>query len=162
MIIRKAKLSDAPAILELWKEFIKYHSEVLIKKEKRLIPHLKNKKDAPELFLKYVKKCIRSKNYLINVAEDGNKLIGYSLLQIRNTIPIFKIEKTGHFCDLFVKKEYRGKKISSKFKEEAIKWFEKKGVKYLSIQVYPGNEHAHNIYKNWGFFDYHIEMRRKI
>lgn len=162
MIIRKAKLNDAPAILELWKEFMKYHEEDLIKKDKRLIPHLEKKKDAPKLFLEYVKGCISGKDSMINVAENKGNLVGYSLLQIKKTIPIFKLEKTGHIGDLFVKKQYRGKKISSMFKEKAMAWFKKNKVRYLSLQVYPGNEHAHNIYKHWGFFDFHIEMRRKI
>jgi GNAT superfamily N-acetyltransferase len=162
MIIRKAKISDAPEILGMWKEFMKYHTEDLVKKDKRLIPHLEKKKDAPEIFLKYAKRCIKSRNSVIYVAEEKDKLIALSLLEIKKTIPIFRIEKVGHFGVLFVKKEYRGKGISSRFKDEAIKWFRKKDIKYLSLMVYPGNEHARSIYKKWGFFDFHVEMRRKI
>jgi GNAT superfamily N-acetyltransferase len=162
MIIRKAKLKDAPAVLELWKEFMGYQAEMLAEKDYRMKPHLEKKKNAPEIFFKYLNKCLKSKDYLVNVAEDKGKLVGYNLLGIKNNVPIFRIEKTGHFHDLFVKKEYRGKKISSMLKEEAVKWFKKKGVKYLSIDVYSGNEHAHNIYKKWGFFDYHIGMRKRI
>jgi ribosomal protein S18 acetylase RimI-like enzyme len=162
MIIRAAKLRDAPAVLELWQEFMKYHAEDLIKKDKRLMPHLEKKKDAPMLFFKYLKNCLRSKEHLVVVAEDNKKLVAYSLLEIKKNIPIFKAEKIGHFHDLFVKKEYRGKRISSMLKEKGIAWFKKNKIKYLSIQVYNDNEHAHNIYKKWGFFDFHIEMRRKI
>jgi hypothetical protein len=28
--------------------------------------------------------------------------------------------------------------------------------------VSPENKKAHGIYKNWGFHDYHIELRKKI
>ncbi len=162
IIIREAKLRDSNDILELWTEFMKYHDDVIITNNPSVKPFLEKKKNAQVLFLKHIKRCIRSKNSVIFVAEEKNSLIGYSLNQIKKNIPIFKIEKLGYFSDLFVKKEYRGKGISSKFKKKAIAWFKKKRLTTISIAVYPENEHAHSIYKRWGFRDTHIEMRRKI
>ena len=47
-------------------------------------------------------------------------------------------------------------------KDATYKWFRKKGVKTLSIKVYDANKFAHDIYKKWGFKNYHIELRKKI
>ncbi len=161
--IKKAKLKDVDLIVKLWKEFMTYlATDMNPEKIKNLKPFFEKKKNAEEIFKTYIKKCIRSKNYLLNIAYVDGKPAGYSFLEIKNTIPIFKIEKTGCFNDLFVKKQFRGLKISSKFKEIALKWFKEKGIKNMSISVYSGNEKARDIYKYWGFDDYHIEMRRKI
>lgn len=162
MIIRKAILKDAPAVMELWKEFMKYHDELIIKKDKRFIPQFVKKKESPELFRKFVEKNIRSKNGEIYVVEVDDKLVGYSLIYIKDNIPVFEIEKLGCISDLYVKKEYRMKGISSKLKDETIKWFKKKGIKDLCLTIYPLNEHAYSIYKKWGFFDFHLEMRKRL
>ncbi len=162
MIIRKANLKDVPTIVNLWKEFMKYHDEILIKKNKKVKPHLVKKKNAANIFRKFVRKNILSKNSIIFVAEIEGKLVGYSLNYIKDNIPIFNVGRIGYICDLFVKKEFRRMRISTKLKNESIKWFKKKGIKYASITVHNYNELAHSIYKKWGFFDFHIEMRKKI
>jgi GNAT superfamily N-acetyltransferase len=162
MIIRKATLKDVSKIVNMWKDFMKYHDEVVVKKNPKTKPHLVKKKDAAKRFRKYIKTKIRSRNATIHIAEIDEKAVGYSLVYIESTVPIFKVDKIGRIGDLYVKKEFRGRGISSRFKEEAVKWFKKKGMKYMSIQVYTDNKFAHSIYKHWGFFDYHLEMRRKI
>jgi GNAT superfamily N-acetyltransferase len=162
MIIRKADLKDVTDTVDLWKEFMKYHDEIIIKKNKKVKPYLTKKKNAADIFRKYVQKIILSKDSITHVAEVEGRLAGYSLNCINNNIPVFKIKKIGYMSDLFVKKEFRGLGISTKLKNEAIKWFKKKGIKYVSIKVHNDNELAHSIYKKWGFFDFHTEMRKKI
>ena len=81
---------------------------------------------------------------------------------IKDNIPIFELKELGYFSDLYVKKQFRKLGISSKLRDEAIKWFKKKKMKYISIALYPDNKFAHSVYKKWGFMDYHIEMRREI
>lgn len=162
MIIRKANLKDVPTIVKLWKEFMKDHDKIVIKENPKLKPHLVKKKDAADIFRKMIQKNIRSKNGVVHIAEVDGKSAAYSLIFIKDNIPVYKLEKIGYMSDMFVRKEFRGLRISSKFKDEAIKWFKKKRINYISLKVYPENKHAHSIYKNWDFFDYQIDMRRKI
>lgn len=162
MLVRKARLKDIPIILKMWKEFIKDHDCILIKKNPKLESHLTKTKNAKNKFRYFIQKNIRSRNGVVFIAEVEEKPVGYSLNYIKKNIPIFKLEKIGHMSDLFVKKEYRGMKISSKFKEEAMRWFKEKGVKYISIKVFQDNKHAHSIYDKWRFFDYKMEMRKNI
>ena len=74
----------------------------------------------------------------------------------------YKIKKIGYISDLFIIRNYRAKGISSRFKDEAIKWFKKKNIKHISIAVHRENKLAYSIYRKWGFLDYHIELRKKI
>lgn len=53
-------------------------------------------------------------------------------------------------------------KLSPRLKGKAIKWLKNKGLKHVSIIVYVDNKFAHSVYRKWGFFDFKMEMRRKI
>jgi GNAT superfamily N-acetyltransferase len=158
--IRKASLKDLPVILGMWKEFMTEHDSVVLKENPRLGAHIARKKGAGIVERKFVQKKIRSRNAMVFIAEVYRKPAGYCLIYIEKRAPVFKIEKTGHIGELFVKKGFRGMKISSKFRDEAIKWFKKGGIEYISITVYKENRDAHSIYKKWGFHDYIITMQK--
>ncbi|MBI4451921.1 GNAT family N-acetyltransferase [Candidatus Woesearchaeota archaeon] len=160
--IRKAILKDVPNILKLWMEFMKEHDGIIFKQTPKLMPLLTRKKDAAEIFRKFVQKNIRSKNGILHIAEINGNPVGYSLAFIKDNVRVYKTEKVGYISDLFIKKENRTKGISSRFKDEAIKWLRKKGIKHISIAVHKENKLAYSIYQKWGFLDYHIELRRKI
>ncbi|PIN86538.1 hypothetical protein COV19_04585 [Candidatus Woesearchaeota archaeon CG10_big_fil_rev_8_21_14_0_10_44_13] len=162
MKIRKAVLKDVQAIIGLSDDFMNDHSEIVFRKNKKLKPHLAIRKNANALFSKYIRKNIKSKDGDVFVVEDKGKLVGYLFILIKKNNPIFKLRRLGYISDLYLKKPYRNRKISSRLKDIAISWFRKKGIRYASICVYPQNAHAHKIYGRWGFFDYHVEMRRKI
>lgn len=160
--IRKAGLKDVESVVSLWKEFMKEHDGIVLKVTPKLKQILTRKKEATKIFRKFVKDNIRSKNGMVFVAETNQVSIGYSLVLIKDNVRVYHISKIGYISDLFVKKKYRSGGISSKFKYEAIKWFRKKGIKHISIAVHKENKLAYSIYKNWGFIDYHVELRRKI
>ncbi len=155
-------LKDADTIVELWKDFTKQHDTNIVKHNSKMKPYTLKKSNASKLFGKFLKTNLKSKNAIIHIAEVDGKPAGYNLCFIKDNIPVFKLEKTGHISDLFVKKEFRGRGISSMFKDKAMKWFKKKGLKYALIGVNSLNEHARSIYKKWGFVEYHLELRRKI
>lgn len=159
--IRNATEEDINVIILLWEEFRKYHDSNFLNKSKYKM-HIESKEDAKELFKKYIIDNIQKKDAQVSIAFSNNIPIGYSLIFLKPTVPIFKEEMTGHFGDLFVKEEFHGKGVASNFKKLSLEWFKEKGVKILSIQVYNDNLKAREIYKKWGFFDYHIEMRREL
>ena len=160
--VRKARLSDVDEIVQLWKEFFDEHDNMVISGNTQLAPYMEKKSDADQKFRNFAKKTIRSRNGLILVADDDGKLVGYALSLIKKNIVVFELERYGYISDLFVKKEYRGREISSMFKDESMKWFKQKGLKHASIMVQFQNRRAHEIYRKWGFHDLHIELRRKI
>ena len=46
--------------------------------------------------------------------------------------------------------------------DEVIKWFKNKGISQVSLDVYKENKHAYSIYKNWGFIDACVNMRKNM
>jgi len=122
---------------------------------------LKFKKDAKHIFENIIKKNIKSKNAVVLVAEINSRLAGYAMAHIDQDNPIFE-EEIGYGTDLFVNKDYRGKGTGDKLKNELIRWLKGKKIKYLSIGMFKDNESAYKLYKKWGFFDYHLEMRKRL
>ncbi|MFC1800586.1 GNAT family N-acetyltransferase [Nanoarchaeota archaeon] len=164
MKIKKAILKDLPVIVKLWVEFMKDHDKIVLKRNKKLKPYTDkiNMKSAGGKYRKFVRESIKSKKGAVFIAEVDGVAVGFTLVLIKDEISVFKIKKLGHVTDLFVKEEFRGRKISSGLMSEARKWLKSKGMKYMSIGLYFDNRNAHSVYKKWGFMDFKLEMRRKV
>ncbi len=161
VIIRKATIRDLEKICVLTGELMQHNSSV--QKTQSEKTQLKLVSNIVSLRKKWLAKNLRSIDSLPLVAVVDGEIVGYSLNYIKKNIPpIFVIKKLGYVGDLYLKKGYRGKGIATKFQKIALPWFKKKGMKYSSIGVNAQNKKAHFIYKKWGFFDYHIEMRKKL
>lgn len=160
MEIRKASLKEVPEIAErLWKKgLIEYHQK-RFRTDRRYAPL---KRGAVKTFISFVSKNIRSPNALVLVALDRGRIVGYSLNYIRKNIPVFRPDRYGYLSDLYIDEKYRGGGIASEFRKHAIRWFKKKGMKMAAIAVHAGNKKALDIYRKWGFEDYHIELRKRI
>lgn len=156
MKIRKAGLKDVPDIVRLWKGLMSHHKGFPSEKFRTL------KKNAPKIFGDYIKRCIRSRNAILLVAEERGKLVGYSLNKVEKNIPIYLPERLGYYSDLFVDSGYRGGGISSRLIEEASKWFRSKGIDHVKIGANIENKKTVNIYKHWGMVPGHLELHKKI
>lgn len=162
MQIRKANIRDVPALVDMWNEFMQTHDKIVTAGNPRIKQCLARLSSAADCFRKFVTKKIRSKDSIVFIAETSNRPAGYTLVEIKKSIPIFKIKKKGNISDIFVRKELRGTGVSTKLKNTAVQWCKSKKLKYLTLDVFNDNPHAHAIYKKWGFFEYHIQMWKKI
>ncbi len=166
MTVRNARLEDVFSIVELWKEFMTEHDELVFKENPQIVPYLRKylrkKENAASLFKAFILENIRSDDALVLMVEVEGEPVGFSLALIQNTIPIFVVEKIGAISDLFIKKQFRGRGLSSQLKNETVKWLKKKDITHATITVYADNKHAREIYKEWGFMDFQVVMRRAI
>jgi hypothetical protein len=159
--IRKAEVKDVNAIFGLWKNFVKEHDLMILKKSPEMKPLLTLKKNKAEMYKKEVKKSIASKNRIIFIAEKGKKPAGYIELCIDKR-GYGVIGYMGVIYDIFVKKEFRKLGVSSRLKQEAVKWFKSKKLRYMGLNVHIYNKQAYSVYKRWGFSDTDRRMIKKI
>lgn len=138
------------------------HDKIILMKNPKLKPYLKRKDNSQDIMKEFIQKNIKSKNAVVYIAEIEGKLVGYCLICIKDNIAIFNLKKIGYISDLFVKKGYRGKGISSEFMDAASKWLKNRKINHISLVVKKDNKSAYSIYKKWGFLDYHIEMRKRL
>lgn len=158
---RKARSSDLKTIVSLWKQLSSHHAS-FAPRNQSLAPHLASRPGAAMSFATWARKHIGSRNGVVFLAEMDARPVGYCLLFIRHIPLISRVTKLGHIADLLVLKECRGQGISSKLKNEAMQWFRRKGIKYISLNVPEKNRVPQSIYKKWGFFPFMVEMRKDL
>jgi len=159
MVVRKANQSDIDKIMHLWKEFMSEHASLI--EDPRIKEAIDFKDDAPVIFEAFIRNCIKSRRNTIFVADIDSQLVGFSKIQINHNFPIFRTEIIGRITDLYVRKEFRNMSISSELCKSAINWAKDRGAQYISAGLFKENALAHLIYERMGFFDFHVEMRRK-
>ena len=96
--------SHLPEMIEIWREFMDFHSD--------LDPFLERREDGHEHFEKYVREKIDSDDAKVLVATDDGKVIGFSIIYISNHPPVLKTERYGHIDSLAVINGDAGGRIS--------------------------------------------------
>ena len=162
IVIRKAKLKDVDLILNFEKKLIKSADDIINKYCPQHFVDFRLKKDYEKILSKYIKGRIYSKNDAIFIAELNGKPVGHMIISIKKSHPIFEMEKYGRINTVYVEEKFRDKRISSKLKDEAYKWFKKKDIHRVSLNVIPENEKALRTYKKWGFSTSLLEMRMSV
>lgn len=151
--IRKAVKEDLGAILKLMRELVDFHYS--------LDSYYRPAKKFREL-RGYITSAIKNPKRILLVAESDNQIIGYFLGSVEPA-PVYSSEKIiGLVADACVSKEYRRQGALKKLLEEALKWFSKKSVNYIELSVDIRNEAAVLAWRNLGFQDYKLRMRKKI
>lgn len=162
MIIKKADSNRVNEIVDLWLEFMDEHDKIIINDNPVLKNYESKDKNMGESYKEFLKSYIESDKGIVYLAEENEEIIGYTLIFIKNEIPIYENKKVGYISDLYVKKDFRKKGISTQLKDRSLEWFKDKGIKIIAVPMYPDNKHAHSLYKKWGFIDYKFELRKII
>jgi len=109
-----------------------------------------------------VKRWMHSSKSKFMVAEVRGKLAGCGFGRIKEDDSWSINTHIGHIGLLFVEKEHRGKGIGKLIVNELIKWFKKKKIKDVRLQVYAKNVNAIKAYKKLGFENRIIELKKPI
>lgn len=160
--IRSAGFSDMEILVDLWANYRKDYEEILFKENPKLKKYLVKKENCADAFRNEIKGLLKAEKAHIWIAEDGKKPVGFSLVYIKKNYPIYTPEEIGQIDIIFVQSSYRGKNISSKLRNEALKWFKSKEIRQVSLDVYKENKYAYSVYKRWGFVDACVNMRKNI
>ena len=150
--IREANVKDLKDVANLQMKLLKYERKF----------DNKIKVGTTTSNTKYLKYNMLKKNKgKIFIALDENRIIGYCDGWIEK-ITHYTFNKRGYVIDCFVLKKYRGESVGSRLLKELIKWFKSKNVKYVIIDVYSKNKKAYKLWKNLGFKEIIINMRRVV
>jgi ribosomal protein S18 acetylase RimI-like enzyme len=160
--IKLATKKEIPVILDLWKEFNNEHEDIILPNNKTIKSFFEKNTNAKKEYKKFTKKNIKSKKSLLLIAYVNDKPSGYALHIIKPISPIYSNKETGYISDLYVKKEFQGKGISSKLKDLGLQWFKKNNIEYVTLQVFSNNNLAEKIYDKWGFKKLKTELIKKI
>ena len=93
------------------------------------------------------------------VAEANNKIIGTMRGAIQKAPPAVSYNKVGIISGVFIEEDYRKLGLGKKMFEELKKWFTKKKIRILEVEVNSDNKAAISVYKKFGFKEYNKNMR---
>lgn len=141
-----------PEMVEIWKEFMDFHSD--------MDPFFKRREDGHKNFEKFVGDCIKSEESMVIVALDGDKTIGYSILIILRHPPVLKTERYGFIDDLAVRSGYRRRGTGTAILKEVFRWFKSMDIDRVELQVVSKNRIGYKFWEKHGFGDYiHVLAR---
>jgi len=150
--IEEASLKDIDRIIELWKGLMDHHLS--------MTSIFQMRSDAEVNIRKYVKDSIESKDGLVLIAKEQNRIIAYMLCKIVSNPPVLEERKFGAISDAFVLEDKRNKGIIKKMENKAVEWFKGKGMKSTEVRVYCKNEIGNKVWGKLGYKDF-IFIRRK-
>lgn len=163
MNARKARIADLPKLVDVWKAFMNEHRAIVCEHEPRYESLYRLQPNAPRLIADYFRRMIHSKNARLAVAEDeGNEIVGYALGKIKKNIPVYAVSSLGELTDLYVEADHRGIGVGRRLMDAVDSWFQAKAMKWATVGVNAHNARARILYKKHGYFDFHIDMRKKV
>ena len=149
-MIRKATMDDKDTLNRLVSEFVKYEADNFDEN---------NRNDF--ILTSYVDRRIDNENFMVYVAEEDNKIVGFTIAEyLRGNI----VKKTVEVkvAILFVDKNYRCKGIGTSLVNQIVNDCKKNGVKYLRMDNFVNNKEANDLYEKLGFDILVVERRKKL
>lgn len=148
-MIRSATQNDLKELIKL--------GQILTEHEQNCDPYLKGKSKQDSLT--HYSKELNNSDAKFFVYESKNEIVGYIYGYIKKASDHIKIhENLGYLEACVVKKEHRGKRISSELTKALLEWFEGKNISLIELGVYADNESV-KVWEKLGFKPHHITMR---
>ena len=154
LIVRQATEADLDSIVKLGMELIEYHV--------KFREYYRVKENFEETTRKFHLENITAEKTMLLVAEVSSEIVGFTLGRIRKTPPIFQIEEYGLVIGLYVKEEYRRKRIGEKLTRELLKWFKSKGMKRVEVSVDLKNKIGVSAWTKFGFEPDRYRMKKTL
>jgi ribosomal protein S18 acetylase RimI-like enzyme len=142
--VRPARVSDLPAIVELWEALMAAHFE-LEPELYRTEPH------GPDTYRAWVRRHMGDRKGVVFVAEDANVVLGYVLGAVGQRSPVFSVRRVGMIFDLVVRQDQRRRGVGRTLVEASRERFEDFGIRHLQLNFDPRNEAAAGFWEKMGF-----------
>jgi len=153
--IVRAREHHTSDIGKLWLEFIRFHQDIDL-----IFTPLDG---AVQGFEKEeLRRLMKSEDGLVLVALDGERVIGYSLSEIKNPPKGLKRDEYGYVHHMAITTSCRHKGIGEQMLDEIIKWFHTKHVDRIELEVTTKNHNAYSFWEKHGFTDYIRTLYKQI
>lgn len=152
--IRKATKKDVNGLCEINDQLADYHANI--------DSYYASGKDVRKNFRKKLLKNLERRNFLILVAVDKNKIVGYFQSEIAKAKG-YKIEKRmGHLHNAYINIKYRRIGLGKDMLFLTLTWFRKNKIKFAELTVDSRNKMGNSAWNKLGFEEYMKKMKLKI
>jgi len=152
--VRTAEESDVPGLVELWVEFMDFHTS--------LDPGFARSSNATANWAEYITSILGDETYRVLVASDGQVLAGYIVAIVQEYPPIRTIEKFGFIQEIAVARRFRRKGIARQLFESAEVWLVGKGVPQVEVKIDVANKASQALFGSEGFVRHTETLIKKL
>jgi len=142
MIIRKCQDGDIGEILNLFRQFVKFHSE-------RDSCFIKISNHG-EFFAEWIKTNMLKDTSTVFVADDEGKIIGYCIAQVLEKPPVYKKPVYGYIDNICVDELYQRKGVGEGLFNAANEWFKSRGIERIELFAALTNERSTAFWRKMG------------
>jgi ribosomal protein S18 acetylase RimI-like enzyme len=143
MTIRKATIADAEKLIPMWVKLMEYHSE------QNMI--FKAAPDFKEKVGSDIQRFLENPSIAIFVAEQGDALVGFSMVSVSKRADVFALGKKGHIGETFVDDSFRSQGVGTHLIAAVKEWFKNQSVDFIDLQVTKTNETGRKFWEKNGF-----------
>jgi len=143
-------------IVEIWKEFMDYHSAI--------DPFLARCLNGHIHFECFLREMMSSSDALVLAALSNDNILAYSISRMNKYTPVFLNDTYGYICDMAVRSAYRRKGIGERMLQKILEWFDSRGVSRIELRVVAANGIGCSFWKKMGFeiFSHTMSMTRSL
>jgi len=152
--IKEAKRKDINSIVKLQMGLADYHKKIDTKYFKS---GRERKEQLRKHFLKFLSKRRRNRKFL--VAKVKNRIVGFFIGGIHKPWSYCREKKIGGIYQAYVDRKFRRKGIGNLLFQELLKWFQKRKIKFIEVEVDSQNKIGISAWKKYGFFEFQKKMR---
>lgn len=120
--------------------------------------------DSPSRYEDYLRDEMQSRNSLLLVGTDGNRVVGYCWAQITDDISVYGRNRHGSVAEMEVEPICRRQGIGTRLFEEVKRWLDSNGISRVEVRVHFNNSGGHEFWKKQGLKDcvriMHIDVRQ--
>lgn len=157
MRIRKVNGKDEQQLQMLLTEFDKYTNAYL---SGDLLP-FEEYKGTKKIIEEEVVKYLSDKSYVVFVAEENERLLGYICGQIKDK-PSRSFDREGYVQGWFVSEPYRNKHVGKQLFDTIINEFRKRSCTHVGLDTFVDNKQAIAIYHSLGFHNRLLNLIKEI
>lgn len=143
MEIRPAKPEDVPGLVDLWIEFMDFHTA--------LDQDYVRSPEAVDNWTSYITGKISDEKFHVLVAVDQGELAGHLVATFRDYPPVFTIKNYGFIQEIAVNEKYRRQGVARQLYAAAEKWLRAAGVSRIKANVDSDNEASGAFWRAAGF-----------
>ena len=153
MIIRPAKPNDVPNVLPMVQKVCALHEEWDAARY-GFLPNIAEKYRA----WLTARAGDPSSVFLVAEHEELDKLVGFLVGTVDDTIPIYRVREVGFIHDVWVEPDYRNEGVARQLTMLAIERFRQIGVTQIRLETAKVNDAARGLFGRCGFRESVVEM----
>lgn len=147
MRVRRATADDVPAVVPLWQEMMDVHAAL---DPQRFRPA----GDGAAYWARVLPAWLEDEKCCVLVADDGERLAGYIVGWLHQSVPVFQPDIYGFVSDICVAADCRQRGIGRQMFETLKAWFRKRGASHVELRVAVTNPVSQAFWRDVGCEDY--------